>query len=170
VPEKGRSAYARWSTRAALLCLVSLAACGGTRDAFVDGRVLDRCESAWPACDTLAPCLLGPESYAQGRFPGASSFLVQLVEASTVRLSFFLEDVVAAGERTVVTFHEEGCRSRVRTEVTGRSALNQMDALGSFTQSADLTGVGDHLVQFESDLQGRYVLKVDVTPGRQQAD
>jgi hypothetical protein len=157
------------STQAIVLSVLVLmlgAGCGGGRSDFIGGRAKDVCDAEWPVCSQVAGCILGMESYTEGRLPGKGQFIVQLPEASTVRVHFFLEDVVAAGEETVVTFYEEGCRERIRQSVNGRTALDSAEKLGEFTREADLTGVGDHLVEFESDLQARYVLKVEVVPLR----
>jgi hypothetical protein len=150
----------------AVVSLVLGAGCGGGRADFIGSRAKDVCDAEWPVCSKVAGCILGEESYAEGRLPGKGQFIVQLPEASTVRVHFFLEDVLAAGEETVVTFHEEGCRARIRQAVNGRTALDSAEKLGEFSREADLTGVGDHLVEFESDLQARYVLKVEVLPLR----
>ena len=34
------------------------------------------------------------------------------------------------------------------------------------SRDADLSGVGDHLIEFESDARARYLMKVDVLPLR----
>lgn len=151
---------------AGVLAVVLAVGCGGSRADFIGSRVQDTCDAAWPVCGTMAGCILGPESYAEGRFPGQGRFIVQVPEASTVRVHFFLEDAVAAGEETAVTFHEEGCRSRIRQSLSGRTALELMEKQGELTREADLTGVGDHLIEFSSDMQARYVLKVEVVPQR----
>ncbi|WP_224242068.1 hypothetical protein [Hyalangium gracile] len=148
------------------LALALGAGCGSGRSDFIGGRAKDVCDAEWPVCSRVAGCILGLESYAEGRLPGRGQFIVQLKEASTVRVRFFLEEVVAAGEETVVTFHEEGCRARIRQSVSGRAALDSAEKLGEFSREAELTGVGDHLVEFESDMQARYVLKVEVDPLR----
>ncbi len=148
------------------LVLAMTLGCGGSRADFIGSRVQDACAEAWPVCGTMAGCILGPESYAEGRFPGQGRFIVQVPEASTVRVRFFLEEAVAAGEETVVTFHEEGCRARVRQALSGRNALELMEKQGELSREADLTGVGDHLIEFSSDMQARYVVKVDVVPLR----
>ncbi|NNB87164.1 hypothetical protein HJC10_35335 [Corallococcus exiguus] len=145
-----------------------LIACGGSRDDFIGARVLDVCKASWPVCSEYAGCILGPESYSEGRFPGRGQVLVRVPEASTIKVSFYLEEVTAAGEETAITVHEEGCRARQRKASTGRAALDQMEKFAVFTQQADVTGVGDHLVEFDSDMQARYVVKVDVTPLRLQ--
>ncbi|KFE65227.1 hypothetical protein [Hyalangium minutum] len=140
--------------------------CGGGRADFIGSRAKDVCDAEWPVCSKVAGCILGAESYTEGRLPGKGQFIVQLQEASTVRVRFFLEDVVAAGEETVVTFQEEGCRARTREAVSGRTALDSAEKFGEFSREADLTGVGDHLIEFTSDMQARYVLKVEVLPLR----
>ena len=151
---------------AGLFCAVFLGACGGSREDFIGPRVKDTCDAAWPVCSQVAGCILGTESYAEGRFPGRGRFIVQVPEASTIKVSFYLEEVSAAGEETVVLFHEDGCRSRIRQAADGRAVLDSMEKFSEFTREADLTGVGDHLIEFESDMQARYVVKVDVVPLR----
>ena len=157
---------ARLLTGAVLLAVLS--GCGGSRDDFIGSRVQDVCNASWPVCNQYAGCILGPESYSEGRFPGRGQVLVRVPEASTIKVSFYLEEVTAAGEETAITVHEEGCRARQRKASTGRAALDQMEKFGVFTQQADVTGVGDHLVEFDSDMQARYVVKVEVTPLRLQ--
>ncbi|MDY7226529.1 hypothetical protein [Hyalangium rubrum] len=149
-----------------LLALMVATGCGGSRSDFIGSRAKDVCDAEWPVCSKVAGCILGTESYVEGRLPGKGQFIVQLPEASSVRVRFFLEDVVASGEETVVTFHEEGCRARIRESVSGRTALDLAEKVGEFSREVELTGVGDHLVEFESDMQARYVLKVEVEPLR----
>ncbi|QQR45735.1 hypothetical protein JKA73_06275 [Myxococcus xanthus] len=159
--------FGRKAQAAAVLLFASLwGACDGTREDFIGARVKDTCGAAWPVCDRVAGCILGSESYSEGRFPGRQQLIVQLKEASTVKVSLFLEDVAAAGSETVVQFHEEGCRARIRRATEGRAVLDVMERQGAFTEEAELTGVGDHLIEFESDMQARYIIKVDVTPLR----
>jgi hypothetical protein len=148
------------------LGLVLAVGCGGTRTDFIGSRAKDMCDAQWPVCSRVAGCILGAESYMEGRLPGRAQFIVQLQEASTVRVRLFLEDVLAAGEETVMTFHEEGCRARVRAPASGRTVLDFAEKVGEFSREAELTGVGDHLVELDSDLQARYVLKVEVEPLR----
>lgn len=156
----------RAQVAASVLLLAFVVGCGGSREEFIGPRVADACNASWPVCSQVAGCILGPESYTEGRFPGEAELIVQIPEASTLKVSFYLEDVTAAGTETVVTFHEEGCRSRKREAISGRLAVDSMEKFGEFTREADVTGVGDHLIQFSSDMQARYVVKVDVTPLR----
>jgi hypothetical protein len=157
------------SRGAQALALVLVAAgCGGTRESFIGGRVRDACDQVWPVCATTAGCILGQESYTEGRFPGQARVIVQLREASTVRLRFYLDEVTAAGEETAVVFHEEGCRARVRKSASGRVVQDSVEKTGEYAEEAELTGVGDHLVEFSSDMRARYAVKVEVEPLRGQ--
>ncbi|WP_240359038.1 hypothetical protein [Pyxidicoccus trucidator] len=151
---------------AGLFFAVFLGACGDSREDFIGPRVKDTCDASWPVCSRVAGCILGTESYSEGRFPGRGQFIVQVPEAATVKVRFYLEDVTSAGEETVVLFHEEGCRARTREASDGRAVLDTMEKFGEFSREADLTGVGDHLIEFESDMQARYIVKVDVSPLR----
>lgn len=150
----------------AVFALLAGAGCGDRRADFLQGRVEDACNEAWPVCDTVAGCILGPESYREGRFPGDARFIVRLAEPSIVRVSFFLEEVGAAGALTVITFHEDGCRARIREELGGRTFVGEAERFGFVGREAQLNGVGDHLISLESDAQARYLVKVDVTPVR----
>src|SRR5437764_817843 len=44
--------------------------CASPRQEFTGARILQTCDQAWPSCDVVAGCLLGGQSYTQGRFPG----------------------------------------------------------------------------------------------------
>ncbi|RYZ35873.1 MAG: hypothetical protein EOO72_11740, partial [Myxococcaceae bacterium] len=52
------------------LLLMVMGGCGGSREDFIGARVLDVCKASWPVCNQFAGCILGPESYSEGRFPG----------------------------------------------------------------------------------------------------
>ncbi len=148
-----------------LLLAISALGCG-RKDQFIEGRVKDSCDRNWPICSQIAGCLLGTPSYIEGRLPGSTQFIVQLAEPSTVRVHVFVEDVRAVGQQTSISFFETGCRDRVRQETTGTVFVGENDQLGEFMREADLFGLGDHLVNFTSDTDCRYTLKVDVEAKR----
>jgi hypothetical protein len=144
--------------------------CGGRREQFIAGRVDDRCDGQWPVCDQIAGCLIGEQSYVEGKFPGANRVAIQLFEPSTVRVSFFLENAGAAGEETVINFFEDRCRSRIRESVSGKAFIGENEQVGYVAREADLSGIGDHLISFESDAKASYLFKVDVVPTRLQTE
>lgn len=141
-------------------------ACGGKREQFLGTRVEDTCSQQWPICDKIAGCLLGEAGFIEGRFPGTRLIGVQVFEPSKVRLSFQLENVGAAGEETSINFFEDKCRSRTRVTISGRSFVGENDTTGLVKREAELSGVGDHLIEFTSDVRAEYILKVDVIPTR----
>jgi hypothetical protein len=154
---------------AGLVAFTVLLGCGGKREAFLGTRVEDSCSQQWPICDKIAGCLLGDSNYIEGRFPGTRMVGVQVFEPSTVRLSFQLENVGAAGEETALNFFEDRCRARTRVTISGRSFIGENDMVGFVKREAELSGIGDHLIEFSSDIRAQYILKVDVIPTRLKA-
>ncbi len=148
------------------LLVVGLAGCGGVREQFLGTRVEDRCDGEWRVCQTTVGCIVGDRSYVQGRFPGPNKLMVQLFEPSTVRLSFFLSEIAGTGDETRINFHEGACRSRVRRVLSGRALIDESERTGMTTREADLSDLGDHLIEFESDARARYLVKLDVVPLR----
>lgn len=149
----------------AALCVVGVG-CGDPRGDFIGSRSKDGCDESWPVCSTVAGCVMGPERYVEGRFPSAGKVMVRLSEPSTVRASFFLDQLGAAGDQTVITFYEDGCRAQVRDVLTGRDFVGEAEHQGGSFRETDLAGVGDHLIEFSSDTEARYLLEVSVTPTR----
>jgi len=159
----------QWRAGMVMILAGLLMGCGGRRDAFIAGRALDRCNQVWPVCDTVAGCLIGEESYLEGRFPGEGRLVVQVPEPSTVRMHVYVENQGAAGAETVVTWYEERCRSRIRASSSGKNFFAEAEQVGEYIRDADLSGVGDHLVEFQSDAQADYVVKVEIIPKRLQS-
>lgn len=163
------AAFGRVRHWLALALLAALAqACASPRDEFVAGRVLERCDGQWPVCDQISGCLIGEQSFVEGRFPGQRRLAIQLFEPSTVRVLMFLDQVTAAGTEASFNFFEDRCRSRVRHAVTGRTFYGEAEKQGYVAREADLFGVGDHLLEVESDGRARYLLKLEIVPKRTQ--
>ena len=153
--------------RLALVAIVvALSGCGGVREQFLGSRVLDACNGEWPVCDTKVGCVLGDRSYVEGRFPGDNMAMIQLFEPSQVTVSFLLSEVGGAGTTTVINFYEDRCRSRIRTEIAGKTFIGESEQQGYVHREADLSGTGDHLIAWESDARTKYALKIDVLPLR----
>lgn len=121
-------------------------------------------------CRTTVGCIVGDRSYVEGRFPGQNKVIVQLFEPSTVTLSFHLSEIAGTGEETRISFHETECRNRTRRTLTGRALIGEAETKGFTSREADLSDVGDHLIEFESDARARYVAKIEVLPLRLKAE
>jgi hypothetical protein len=92
---------------------------------------------------------------------------VQIFEPSEVTATFYLYEVGAAGEETVINFNEERCRARVRQSIPGKVFVNEAQNSGGLVvRKAELSGEGDHLIEFTSDAVARYYFKLDVLPLR----
>lgn len=146
--------------------VVATTGCGGIREQFVGTRVQDKCDGEWPVCRTTVGCIVGDKSYVEGRFPGQNKLSVQLFEPSTVTLSFLLSEIAGTGEEMRISFYETECRSRIRRTLTGRALVGEAESRGWMFREADLSDVGDHLIEFEADARAKYLVKVDVVPLR----
>jgi len=142
------------------------AGCGGVREQFIGTRISDECGGEWNVCSTTVGCFLGDRSYVEGRFPGKNKVGLQLFEPSEVTVSLYLFETAGAGEQTVFNFFEQSCSSRIRAEVTGRALVGEAEKTGLTARKAELSGVGDHLIEVESDSRTRYLMKIDVLPLR----
>lgn len=140
--------------------------CASPRDEFIGNRALDACSDAWPVCSTVVGCLLGAQSYVEGRFPGDARFIIQVAEPSNVYVSVYLENVSAAGQETAISWYEDRCRSRIREAVDGETFVGEAERVGSFLRVARVTGLGDHLIEIHSDAEADFLGKVDVVPTR----
>ncbi len=140
--------------------------CGGVREQFIGTRITDSCDGEWPVCSTTVGCFVGDRSYVEGRFPGKNSLGIQIFEPSEVTVGLYLFESAGQGEQTVFNFFEQSCSSRVRVEVTGRTLLGEAAKIGWVNRKAELSGVGDHLIEVESDSRTRYLMKIDVLPLR----
>jgi hypothetical protein len=153
-----------WALVVAFLSLLS--GCQGLEAQFIGTRVPDDCNGEWAVCATTVGCFLGDRSYIEGRFPGENKVALQLFEPSEVTVSFYLSETAGTGEETVINFFEQACSSRVRTAVTGRTFVGESEQKGFTSRSAELSGIGDHLITVESDARTKYLMKLDVLPLR----
>lgn len=154
----------QWAAPLALFAL--LAGCTSRRDEFISGRALDGCNGNWPVCSTVVGCLIGAQSFIEGRFPSTERFAITVPEPSSVYVSVFLENVTAAGEYAAITWWEDSCRSSYREQVPGKDFVGETERLGYFERKDALTGVGDHLIEVMSKGEADFVIKVDVIPTR----
>ena len=153
-----------------LITVCLLTGCPGPVEQFIGDRVEDSCNQDWNVCDGVTGCLLGDQSYISGRLPSDQSVGLQIFEPSTVTLTFLLSDVASAGTTTHLYFWETACSSKVALDLDGKTFVGESDKTGVFTRSADLSGVGDHLIQFNSDTRASYLFKVDIVPVRLKTD
>lgn len=149
-----------------LAAVALLSGCQGIREQFLGPRIADDCDGSWNVCATTVGCILGDRSYVEGRFPGSQRVAIKLFEPSEVTVGLQLFDTAGSGEETVINFFETQCASRVRVPLTGRALFGENEKLGWVSRSAELSGIGDHLIEVTSDARTRYLFKIDVLPLR----
>src|SRR5690554_4649021 len=81
-----------------LAAALTLGGCGDDQSVFVGQRLEQRCNSAIPACDTRAACVMHNDMYYSGQFPGGLKTLVRS-ETDDARLvvRFLLTDMRFSG-------------------------------------------------------------------------
>ncbi len=163
-----RSRIAQGAIAVSLLALTT--GCPGKVEQFIGSRVEDPCNHDWNVCDKVVGCLIGGTSYISGRFPGTQQVGIQVFEPSNITVTFLLEEAQSAGEQTSIDLWEDSCRSRVRLEITGKDFFAEADKTGEVKRTAQLSGTGDHLIDFTSDARATYLFKVDVVPVRLTSD
>jgi hypothetical protein len=167
IPRGSAACERRWTvTHLAAFVAILVTGCGGVREQFLGTRIQDTCSGEWSVCSTTVGCILGDRSYIEGRFPGTNKVALKLFEPSEVTVSFLLSETTGAGEQTVINFYETSCSSRVRTPVPGRTFIGEAEKAGFVQRKTELSTVGDHLIEVESDARTKYVLKLDVLPLR----
>jgi len=155
--------------RHAVLALTAgslLVGCADPRAEFLGSRAQDACSEAWPICGSVAGCVIGSQSYVEGRFPGKARFIVNVAEPSVVWVSVYIESVSAAGENTTIDWYEDRCRAFIRESVDGEAFVGEAQRVGQFLRRAELIAEGDHLIEVKSDSEADYLVKVDVLPKR----
>jgi len=147
----------------ALAAAAALCACGGTKEEFLGPRSRDACDQTWPVCDRVVGCIVGGQTYVTGRFPSEGRFMVRLAEASRVTVGIYIEGLAGTGTQDAfIHWWEDGCTRRIRASASAEDFVSEADKTGYFSRSADLTGVGDHLIEFSADAQATYYVKADV--------
>ena len=81
-----------------------------------------------------------------------------------MKVSFFFENLTAAGGLFSIVWYEPGCKASVRADVDGKDVAAEAQATGIFSREAQLNEAGDHLITFQATTQASYTMKVDVIP------
>lgn len=160
----------RFRLTAKLVCFAALWAlalplsgCGDDQSVFVGKRLEQRCNSAIPACDTRASCVMGNDVYYSGQFPGGLKTLVRTeTEDAKLVVRILLTDMLFSGSELQISANSTGCNDfdEVHKQDIDLFELAGQDRILEY--ELDLVGRGDHLVEIFSDMSASYLLTLNV--------
>ena len=137
--------------------------CGlGPESNFTLGLDLERCDSTYPVCQTTAGCILTPDRYLEGSFPGTRQFIVPAIEEAVISVDIFFRTQVAIGVETEVLWFEPGCFDTYQYRSNGRDIFFEAGNDRVLTVSQQVFLSGDHLVEVFSDAVAEYLLRVRI--------
>jgi hypothetical protein len=143
-----------------------LAGCGDGGDIFVDGRARDLCVEAYPTCGTVAGCLLEPERYVEGSFPGARRVVVRSeTDNPALEVRLWFSELTTSGTELLVQARDPDCTLDPRE---ARVAEPDFDLIAEAGQDRTLIlpplrvdGPGEHLIEVFLDARADYRMIVE---------
>lgn len=143
-------------------CVLCLGACRPEEN-FALGLRLDACESTLPSvCGVTPRCVVEPEEYLNGKFPGERRFVVRTEGEATVELQILLTALKASGSELLVNVYESNCSEIHRYDSGGRDVLRLSDANGVIKIPLHVVRAGDHPVEIVSDVYADFAIKHEV--------
>jgi hypothetical protein len=144
--------------------LVVAAGCyPGAEAEFIRDKALDACVQVIPACPgQYAACVLSDSRYAEVRFPGAFSFLVNADPESQIEVLIFLREQRDAGFDTRIYWNEPGCSDVYIYESQGRDLFDEAEDTSVIAKKEKVFDGGEHLIEIISDMQAKTLVTVDV--------
>jgi hypothetical protein len=145
---------------------LALGGCGGG-DYIIAGRHLDPCLENLPACTRAsASCVLDPATYAEQRFPGVFSFLVDVDAGNELEVLIFFAEQNDAGQQTQIVWNEPGCSDQTVYNSGGADLFYEARDVGVLSRKAEIKEDGEHLLEIDSDMRALTLITVEiVVPG-----
>lgn len=145
-----------------LLCgawLTLSSACLNDERVFTQGRIEDLCDSAIPACDSQAACILRDDEFYEGSFPGGLKVITRTEgEKGTLVVRFLLTEMLNPGTELFIEASTPDCAD---SAVEHPQDVDLFDLAGDdriLEYHVDLPGRGDHLVTIFSDMSAAYLM------------
>lgn len=146
------------------MALTLATGCRNAEDIFTDGRIENRCTDNIPVCSDAAGCVLTDRQFVRGSLPGGNIAIVRTnEEQSRLRVRFLLSNELFPGSEFRVRAFDTGCNRFAEGlnqappslfEVAGDDKILQYDL--------DVTGRGDHMVEWFSDMTADFHMTVEV--------
>ncbi|AWV89286.1 hypothetical protein [Bradymonas sediminis] len=142
---------------------LGLSGCGDDQSVFVGQRLEQRCNSAIPACDTRAACVMQNDMYYAGQFPGGLKTLVRSeTEDAKVVVRFLLTDMLFSGSELQISAYSTGCNDFDEVHKKDMDLFKLAGDDRILEYELELKGRGDHLVEVFSDMSASYLLTLTV--------
>lgn len=154
----------KWVCTIALIfvgCL--LAGCRDAEDIFTSGRIENRCDNAIPVCSAQAGCILNSDQFLRGEFPGAQLVIVRSeVEKARLVVRFLLFDQTYPSTMLQVKAYAPGCGEFDEEISKDRNLFDLAGDDGVIEYHLEMNGIGDHLVEFFSDMHAGFLFTIDI--------
>ena len=139
--------------------LTASSACLNDERVFTQGRIEDLCDSAIPACDSQASCILRGDEFYEGSFPGGLKVITRTEgEDGTLIVRFLLTEMLSPGTELFIEASTPNCADKA---IDHPQDVDLFDLAGDdriLEYHVDLPGRGDHLVTIFSDMSARYLM------------
>lgn len=150
-----------------ILALVGLmwtaSGCLDDEGVFTEGRLEDPCNGSIPVCKTQAACVLEPDEYFRGSFPGGVRKIVRSdADKSKLVVRLLLTEPLFPGTELLVQAFTPGCGDFAEEHVQNVDLFDFAGDDRIIEFELELEGRGDHLLEIFSDMSSEYILALVV--------
>lgn len=127
--------------------------CQSAEDAFIGRRIENLCNASVPACGRQASCVLAPDEFIAGQFPGGKNIVVRTeTEQTRLVVRTLISDATYPGTEFYIRAFDVGCSSFDEARETEANLFDLAGDDGVIEYALDVEGKGDHRLEFFSDL------------------
>jgi hypothetical protein len=134
-----------------------------SEELFTDTRNYVDCTGQVPVCTAQAGCVLDSTNYTRMNTSQGSTLraVVRTTVASVIEVQLYFRTEGSPGTDTEITWYEVGCRDKFNQSSGGVDIFAEAGEGRVWTRSQQVYTPGDHLIEFFSDAQAEYLLKVN---------
>lgn len=153
---------ATWS-KCLVLVWPFVAGCMTAEDMFTSGRIENLCSNAIPICGDVAGCVLNSEQFLRGEFPGDQVVIVRSqIDPARIVARFLLSQEMFPGTFLSVRACSVGCAQCDEEVIKDKNLFDEAGDDGILEYHLDIEGLGDHKVEFFSDMTAEYHFTVEL--------
>jgi len=145
---------------------------GCTEPSVVTSRLPALCAETLPACGVSAGCVLDPERYVTGQFPGARRVLLDADEPTAYRVWLRFTEMGSAGSELLLQLHSADCTVDPYAGRIHWVDVDLFERAGTdwtlILDGLEVDSEGEHLLEVYSDATAAWQLVV--TPYEPEED